>query len=764
MALTALALHAIPALPGQWRTLTLTDGTTVRAQLVGDEVVHYFQDAQGNIYTMVGSDTFALTTLDALEAQAAPRRQLRSRRMNRLDNVKATGTPIKGHLLVQPDEPIVGNKKGIVLMVSFPDKAFSKSKQFYENMINQEEFAEEGFRGSVADYFRAQSFGKLNVDFDVVGPIQMPHPLAYYGERSSTDIERIHEMVSYACHAADSQYGIDFSQYDWNGDGKVNQVFLYYAGYGYATGYEPNTIWPHASYLDQASDGGTDDSFVLDGVKIDTYACSNEIFGNATYQWQPLMGIGTMCHEFSHCLGFPDLYNTDWQSAYTMGYWDVMSRGSYTGWPTMVPDSIDTASETPRGYRPSGYTAYERMAAGWITPTELGSEDVEGALLPALSQTGEAYIIRNESQPNEYMLLENRQPAGWDDALYGRGMLITHINYDEVAWANNKVNTITRSNYTIVAADGAADYDSEAQDPFPATLSTGAVVDSISASSHSVKWFNRQTDRTYAFPHTIKNIVQRGDGNISFDFLANTNSRTRHPLYSEATDPLLMGDDLLFWESFNACTGEGGNDNKWTGLTVGTGALRADNDGWANSYNSKGATQRKYFNGAYNCAKIGSQMSYMQAMTPVVACSEAVRLSFRAAPWGATDSTSIRVLAIRETTDAQTGALTRDTLYNQLAMKRLAIEQWTQLVLPMKVAEGNVRFVVKANCRFFLDEVVVRRISPDDVTNGIATPAMSMAAKSNNGIYYNLQGMPMGTNPARLPKGIYIIGGRKVAL
>ena len=117
-------------------------------------------------------------------------------------------------------------------------------------------------------------------------------------------------MVKEACQLAYSQYNVDFSLYDNNSDNTVDFVYILYAGYGEADGGASNTVWPHAYSLTEA---GT--SLALGGKKIDKYACSNEI----SYLSKQHDGIGTFCHEFSHVLGLPDLYNTQNSSAKTLG-------------------------------------------------------------------------------------------------------------------------------------------------------------------------------------------------------------------------------------------------------------------------------------------------------------------------------------------------------------------------------------------------------------------------------------------------------------
>lgn len=55
-------------------------------------------------------------------------------------------------------------------------------------------------------------------------------------------------------------------------------------------------------------------------------------------------GIGTFCHEFSHCLGLPDFYDTNYNGHFGMASWSLMDSGSYND----------------DGYTPIGYSAYEK--------------------------------------------------------------------------------------------------------------------------------------------------------------------------------------------------------------------------------------------------------------------------------------------------------------------------------------------------------------------------------------------------------------------
>lgn len=226
--------------------------------------------------------------------------------------------------------------------------------------------------------------GQFELNFDVVGICPLQNATAYYGA-NSTDGEdlRAGAMVAEACLWA-KQQGVDFSKYDWDNDGEVEQVFVLYAGKGEANGGVASTIWPHM-YALSLSDYGKVLQF--DGVKVDTYACSCELNG-----LNKLDGIGTFCHEFSHCLDLPDLYDTSYTRWFGLGGFDLMDSGSYNG----------------DGKWPAGYSAYEKASCGWITLHDLTDieEETKVADVMAMSLGGDAYIIRNKAHEDECYIIE----------------------------------------------------------------------------------------------------------------------------------------------------------------------------------------------------------------------------------------------------------------------------------------------------------------------------------------------------------------------
>ena len=244
-------------------------------------------------------------------------------------------------------------------------------------------------------------------------------------------------MITEACKALDSK--VDFSIFDNNGDGEVEFLYCIYAGYAESSGAPEYTVWPHQWTL-----AATNKVMTLDGVKINTYAASSELAFSASTEGAngpQLDGIGSCCHEFSHCLGLPDFYDTTgrYYSNFGMDYWDLMDYGCYNN----------------EGYVPIGYSAYERDFMGWRklqTLTERGHYSLE-----ALTSGGVGYKVVNNANSNEYYILENRQAEGFDSGIFNSGMLIIHVDYSADIWSSNEVNNnLARQRYTIIPADNKA--------------------------------------------------------------------------------------------------------------------------------------------------------------------------------------------------------------------------------------------------------------------------------------------------------------------
>ena len=315
-----------------------------------------------------------------------------------------------------------GEKRGLIILVDFPDQPFSDDdpKAQWSAIANERHYSGYKAIGSVADYFRDQSYGQFELSFDVVGPVTMQHEFAYYGKNIDWEDGdwfdgKVDEMVEEACRAVSDS--VRFSDYDWDGDGVVEEVFLLYAGHGENDYYSitEDVIWPHMGSL--SIDWNREQGLLLQDCRIDVYACSNEIKKN-----NEISGIGTICHEFSHCLGLPDLYDTK-KGVSVLGMYDLMDSGSYGG----------------GGWVPTGYSSYERYACGWLTPEPIDDPMTISDLVP-LHLKPDVRIYQNLDSP-VYYLIENRVAESWDVTLPSHGLMVWRIDYDESDWKENVVNS-----------------------------------------------------------------------------------------------------------------------------------------------------------------------------------------------------------------------------------------------------------------------------------------------------------------------------------
>lgn len=450
----AITASAIPA-RRVWRTYTQTDGTQLKLMLIGDEHFHYFittdslpvVQRDGAFYyakashnNMIASDILAHNIEQRPQAELSAAQDFMNQKssiMKAASNARSTMLPAL--IERKPANAYQGEKKGIVILVSFSDLDYAETdpQGAFNDLCNKEGYNVGGERGSVHDYFRDNSYGQFSLKFDVVGPYKAPKPWSYYGKDSNRGHDlNVRELIKFAINSADPD--VNFKDYDWDGDGNVDQVYVVYAGYSQAAGADANTIWPHESELGYAYPY-YDNRVKVDGVYVNKYACGAELQGTSG---TTMDGIGTFCHEFSHCLGLPDFYDISANAGaanynYGMGIWDVMCMGADFG--------------------PVPYTAYERNYAGWLDYQVLDPDKPckVQKLRPIdhPSQPGEVFQIKTDNE-NEYYLLECRNYTGkwgrdliyYGNSTYG-GLLVTHVTYDKARWQWNDVNT-TDGNYT----------------------------------------------------------------------------------------------------------------------------------------------------------------------------------------------------------------------------------------------------------------------------------------------------------------------------
>ena len=387
----------------------------------------------------------------------------------------------------------------LVVLVSFDDCDFSweDPQATYHEMFNTPGYNLRDGKGCVADYFCDQSNGLLNLAFDVYGPYKTHSKV----KTGSSDGNDGHGAFREATRMLmDEHPEIDFSVYDWNGDGYVEQVVYVYAGYSgnQSTIKDEGYIWPSTGSFSSIS--------TKDGYQISHYSASGELWVNNSS-----CGIGLICHEFSHCFGLPDVYPTSARVSdfSIVDEWDVMDGGTATNY----------------GWCPPNYSPLEKMIMGWLTPTEL-TTDTTITDIKTIAEGGEVYMIRHTD--DEFFLLENRQWNGWDYGLPGYGLVVYHVNFISDLWQSNVVNNVQgKPNYSLVAADERTYTDwfdeilaSEVKNPY---VDTKRRLNSRILSTAPYPW--QQDDNcvdevTLFDDKSLCDITQHEDGTVSFTFHA----------------------------------------------------------------------------------------------------------------------------------------------------------------------------------------------------------------------------------------------------
>lgn len=709
--LSAVVAMAMPVKRGQWTTITLANGQTVRVEARGDEWMHFWQAEDGVCYAPnLTSGAYEVTTKTQLASRAKARKGLAiaAAKQNAMAK-RAPGTQTS---------PYIGKKRGLIILVQFPNQSFQTTgaKALYTRIANEPGYSEGSFNGSVHDYFHAQSGGLFDLDFDVVGPITMPNTYSYYG---LNDEEKMGELVHDACVAVNDS--VNFATYDWDDDRTAEEVFILYAGYGQADHYSnDNYIYPHMFEL-QGYDYYAGKHLVLDGTEINIYACANELTASNS-----LNGIGTICHEFSHCLGLPDMYDTGSNDNFGMGSWDLMDYGCYNG------DS----------YTPAGYTGYEKMVCGWTEPVEL-SADTTITGMKALNKNGTSYIVYNPANRNEYYLLDNRQRQGFDAYLPGHGLLVTHVDYNDTVWEYNTVNNTgldTLSGFnnahqraTIFHADNRSDFYSQVGDAYPYRGNDSLTV----ASTPKSFFYNTTSSGSQPAEVSILHISEQADSTISFGFKMALASASGGNGPADGTGTVLLK------ETFDQCAGSGGNDGVFSG-NVASSSFVPDLTGWTDYAAAYGGKQ---------CARFGKSSAGTGTVTTpwFTLPGDTVTLSFRAAGWNASGDGTDLLLSL---TGGNAKFVTTQTTDQLLTMVK---GQWTSYELKL-VGTGQTCITFSPSRRFFLDDVLVER----PVVLAIRPMVISGKALLQDDAYYTLDGRKAGTNWNALPRGIYIHQGRKL--
>lgn len=335
--------------------------------------------------------------------------------------------------------PASGVRKSLLLLIDFPDQAFTYPTADFDNLANQSGYSVNGATGSFKEYYEDISYGILTINTDVEGWYTAANNRATYGAQNINSPNATHAipLVREAVDAAEAA-GVDFSQYDGDGDGRVDVIEIIHSGRGAEESGNAADIWSHRWGL-----AATGQQVTYDGKLINDYIIQAEKYGPTN-----ITNIGVLVHEFGHALGLPDLYDTDYSSR-GLGRWCCMAGGTWNN----------------SGRTPAQFSAWCKKQLGWMAPSVLtGSGSISN--MDYSMNNPDAYQF-NTTVNNEYFLIENRRKTGWDQYIPAAGLCIYHID-------DNQFSNSNENHYKVhlEQADGDADLNNNVNqgdggDPFP---------------------------------------------------------------------------------------------------------------------------------------------------------------------------------------------------------------------------------------------------------------------------------------------------------
>lgn len=436
----------ILAIPAYNKKITIDiDGETVYITLKGDENCKYAIDEYG--YTLLPTEKgwFYAAEQDGMIVCSKFKLQPINRQTNQtkefLKSAKKGVKPFAeetemrfSHNLSRSQsasiKPAVGLRKVLIILMQYQDTKLTKSVNDFQQLFNQEGYQEDGAVGSVRDYYKWASYGKLELQSDVVGPYTAHYRMSYYGGNQGVSGGDANPYELFLEAIGQAAQDVNLSDYDSDGDGYVDNVHIIYAGYGEEAGASANAIWAHES---------TFRTITVQGMKIDRYSCAPELRDN---KGGGISRIGPHCHEIGHALGAMDFYDTDYETGgqyLGTGKWDIMASGSWNN----------------DGITPADFNPYVKIYNfGWTTAQTLKNDTIN-KIAPSTDE-GNIYRI-NTGISNDYFLLENRDGEKFNSAEPGSGLVIFHIgpNLESRSSANTINSTYPQQCYVVCASSSA---------------------------------------------------------------------------------------------------------------------------------------------------------------------------------------------------------------------------------------------------------------------------------------------------------------------
>ena len=787
--LTTIHIWGAKAYPEPF-TITQKDGKQLTYQLYGDEHFSYTATTDGVLLYQEGMDFYIAITDDdgnlsssGILAHNAGQRTA--------EEIALIGKQDKNKFFATADAnltkktlrkvkitdntttlfPHTESPTALVILADFQDQKFKHDDQTTWEIFNQylnaegtptytEDATLSRNLGSVRKYFSDMSGGAFTPQFDLFSTVvHLSKNMAVYGPGKYDDMST---FIPEVCTLA-QEAGVDFSQYDEDDDGYVDLIYVIYAGYGQSfSGNNTNTIWPKSGPTDGESNFGTFDGKIICRYGVHSELNFNPSYTEAAFNNVPqINGIGLFCHEFSHCLGLPDIYPTykDIQDAGNpaMEFWDVMDGGEYSGSVSITVDG--KKSMLMGGYYPTAYTAWEREYMGWkemeVLKDEMIGQQITMKHIDATDGTAYKIYPDDNENGNEYVFIQNIQPHGWNYWLasyLGHGLLITYVNYDADAFSlsnHSPNNVLGHSRMTIIPAD-----------------------------NEYISSYQSGTDKLYTTTQYL--LSHRGD---PFPGTSNVYNLYSIPMIEAGTPmdkPLLnIQEDvdnktISFYYLFEPAPQEENSnvESFFEDLTMTTESSETQiikEYEWPYGYDRiRKGYQVKNFEGI-NFGGI-TDVSACNILTLCVKALKAMTLKIMLASGAAQAGNAKATIETRATvTDVNDGSYTQS--YDLEAGK------WETITIDLSIAAANgvdlsnITGVSLSNGNEQPDGDILFLEYFCDRPNGIATAIKNIETASaindkakNNIQVYTLDGRYIGSSTRGLAKGVYIINGKKTVI
>ncbi len=275
--------------------------------------------------------------------------------------------------------------RALYVMIEFKDRKFPETRTIahYQKLLF-------GNKGSVRDYFKEVSYGKLELAGQVIkAKLDMSIKSLVYREFSQKSSARLATQLEKVLKQAAKQ--IDLGQFDLldtefrpRPDGYIDHI-------GFIVPATAQEVWSH--YNRESAE-----------IRVGNLKVADFMLLNTT---EPM---GLFAHEFGHSLGLPDLYDSK-RFKYGVGPYSLMATGSRL-------DDGDT---------PSHISAWGKAELGWLRPL----------LVDAATLSSQSYILQSANRKpmalrlqlpaglkHDYLLIEYRTRVGYDSDLPAGYVLI----------------------------------------------------------------------------------------------------------------------------------------------------------------------------------------------------------------------------------------------------------------------------------------------------------------------------------------------------